>query len=285
MVEPVSPTASRTRSAIGVDRDVDSRRDVQHLAGDAVDRGRDDRLDRLGVVVDVQPVAARRAAAVDRQRQPLQRLRDEARHDLLRVLPRPVVVEGPDDDDRKVVRHEVAVREPVATRLRRRVGAARVERVLLVHRVALGGAVHLARGDEDEALDRVPAAPRRAGSACPRRSSSRTRRRRRRIDFSTCDSAAALTITSTCETTSSTSSRVADVAVDEREPLVAHHVCEVLEVARVREGVERDHLVRRAGQEVADEVRRDEPCPAGDEDALSTEASRETYPWVSRSIA
>ena len=38
---------------------------------------------------------------------------------------------------------------------------------------------------------------------------------------------------------------VADVAVHEREALVAHHVREVLEVAGVGERVERDHLVPR----------------------------------------
>ena len=63
------------------------------------------------------------------------------------------------------------------------------------------------------------------------------------IDFSTCDSAAALTITSTPSTSSATSVCVADVAVHEREPLVAHHVGEVLQVAGVGERVERDHLV------------------------------------------
>ena len=48
-----------------------------------------------------------------------------------------------------------------------------------------------------------------------------------------------VTITSTARA----SRRVADVAVDEREPLVAHHVGEVLEVARVGERVERDDVV------------------------------------------
>ena len=64
------------------------------------------------------------------------------------------------------------------------------------------------------------------------------------IDFSTCDSAAALTITSTSATTSRTSVGVADVAVHEREALVPHHVGEVVDVARVGQRVERDDLVR-----------------------------------------
>jgi hypothetical protein len=61
---------------------------------------------------------------------------------------------------------------------------------------------------------------------------------------------------------------VADVAVDEREPLVGHHVGEVLDVARVRERVERDDLVRRLREQVADEVGRDEPGAAGNENSL-----------------
>ena len=95
--------------------------------------GRDDRLDRLGVVVHVEPVAARMPVAVDRQQLVLQRLRDEARDHLLRMLARPVVVEGPDDHDREAVRDVVRVRKPVGARLRRRVRAAGVERMLLVH--------------------------------------------------------------------------------------------------------------------------------------------------------
>jgi hypothetical protein len=38
------------------DGDVDPGRDVDDLAGEPVDVGSDDRLDRLGVVVDVEPV-------------------------------------------------------------------------------------------------------------------------------------------------------------------------------------------------------------------------------------
>jgi hypothetical protein len=61
---------------------------------------------------------------------------------------------------------------------------------------------------------------------------------------------------------------VADVPVHEREALVAHHVGEVLEVPRVGQRVDRHDLVRRVRQQVADEVRRDEPGTAGDQHAL-----------------
>ena len=91
------------------------------------------------------------------------------------------------------------------------------------------------------------------------------------IDFSTCDSAAALTITSTPVDELGDERGVADVAVDEREPLVAHHVGEVLEVPGVGERVERDHLVPGVRQQVADHVRRDEAGAAGDENALQRE--------------
>ena len=93
------------------------------------------------------------------------------------------------------------------------------------------------------------------------------------IDFSTCDSAAAFTITSTSATSFGHEVGVADVAVHEREPLVADHVGEVLEVARVGERVERDDLVLGVRQQVPDEVRRDEPGPAGDQNALVQSSS------------
>ena len=120
---------------------------LMHLARDRVDRRLDHRLDRLGVVEHVEPVARRMPVAVDRQRLVGERLRDEARHDLLGMLARAVVVERPHDHDRQVVRRPVRVGEAVGARLRRRVRRARVERMLLVHRRALGGAVHLGRRD------------------------------------------------------------------------------------------------------------------------------------------
>ena len=87
--------ADRVEHQIGDVRhgDVDPRRDVHDLAREPVDRRVDQRLDRLGVVVDVEPVPARVPVAVNRQRRAGERLGDEARHDLLGMLPRPVVVE------------------------------------------------------------------------------------------------------------------------------------------------------------------------------------------------
>ena len=233
-----------------------------------VDRRVDQRLDRLGVVVDVEPVAARVAVAVNRQRGAGERLRDEARHDLLGVLARPVVVERPHDHDRQAVGDEVAVREPVAAGLRRGVRAARLERMALVHRIGLGRAVDLARGDEDEPLDRR--APDRVeqdlGALDVRRHELGRPLLDRLLDvrLGGCvdDHVDALDELGD-------EGGVANVAVDEREPLVAHHVGEVLEIAGVRERVERDHLVTGVRQQVADHVRGDEAGTAGDEDAFT----------------
>ena len=62
--------------------------------------------------------------------------------------------------------------------------------------------------------------------------------------------------------------QVADVAVDEPQPLVLEHVGQVGQVPGVGEGVHRDDLVRRLLEEVADHVRGDEPGAAGDKDSL-----------------
>ena len=183
------------------------------------------------------------------------------------MLARPVVVERPHDHDRQAVGDEVAVREPVAAGLRRGVGAARLERVALVHRVGLGRAVDLARGDEDEPLDRC-AADRVEQDLRPfdvrRHELGRTFldrlldvRLRRCVDDHV-DARDEL----------GHESGVADVAVDERKALVAHHVREVLEVSRVGERVERDHLVAGVRQQMADHVRGDEAGAAGDENAF-----------------
>ena len=176
-----------------------------------------------------------------------------------------VVVERPDDHHREPVGHAIAVREPVAARLRRGVRAARVERVLLVHRVALGRAVDLAGRDQQEPLDRgLP---------------DRVEQDLRSLDVGRHELGGTLAdrlldvrlrggVDDDVDPADDLADEpgVADVAVDELESRMAHDVGEVLEVPRIRERVERDHLVRRVLEQVADEVRRDEPGPAGDED-------------------
>ena len=49
---------------------------------------------------------------------------------------------------------------------------------------------------------------------------------------------------------------------------MTQHICEVLEIPGVGQRVERDHLVARVHQKMADHVRGDEPGAAGDENAL-----------------
>jgi hypothetical protein len=61
---------------------------------------------------------------------------------------------------------------------------------------------------------------------------------------------------------------IANVAVDERMALVTAHRREVVHAPCVGESVEGDDLVRSRLQDVAHEVRRDEPRAAGDENAL-----------------
>ena len=252
--------------------DVDPGGDVDDLAGEHVDVGGDDRLDRLGVVVDVEPVAGGVPVAVDRQRLARERLGDEARDHLLRMLARSVVVEGAHDHDRQPVGDEVRVREPVASRLRRRIGRARVERMLLVHGRVLRRPVHLARGDQDEALDR----------RAPDRVEQDLRPlhvRRHELGRALLDRLLHVRLGRRVDDHVDLADelldqlRIADVPVHEREPLVAHHVREILEVARVGERVERDDLVVGVRQQVADEVRGDEAGSAGDENALAHSSS------------
>ncbi len=221
---------------------------------------------------DVEPVAARVAVAVDRQRLVGERLGDEARDHLLGVLPGPVVVERADDHDRQPVGDEVAVREPVGAGLGCGVGAARVERMLLVHRRPLGGSVHLARRDQDEPLDR--------------RLADRVQQDLGALDVGGHELGGALLdrlldvrlgggVDDHVHLRDHVADElaIADVAVHEREARVRHQVGEVLEITCVGERVERDDLVRRRLEQVADEGRGDEPRAAGDEYALLAHAT------------
>ena len=80
-------------------------------------------------------------------------------------------------------------------------------------------------------------------------------------------------------------SRVADVAVHVGQALVAKEIGDVLEVPRVGQGVDVHHLVRSLGEQMADEVRRDEPAAAGDEYALGSHSRPESSPLLSEAAA
>jgi hypothetical protein len=67
--------------------------------------------------------------------------------------------------------------------------------------------------------------------------------------------------------------RIADVSVDETQPLVSHHVGEVVHVAGIRQCVEGDHLAGRRAEQMAHHVRGDEPGTAGNEHTLWFQSS------------
>jgi hypothetical protein len=144
--------------------------------------------------------------------------------------------------------------------------------MLLVHRYCLRGAVDLGRRDEDEALDRCD--------------TDRVQEDLRAFDICRHELGGAVLdrlldvrlrggvhdhIHSLDELTNER--RVTDVAVHEGKARVAHHIGEVLEIACVRERVKGDDLVRCRVEQVADEVRRDEPRPACDQYALQSSSS------------
>ena len=79
-----------------------------HVQGDA---------HRVGVVVDVQPVTALLAVAIQRQRLIVERVGDEQRNQLLGMLTRAVRVGAAGDHDVHAVRLEVGKAEKVAGRL------------------------------------------------------------------------------------------------------------------------------------------------------------------------
>src|SRR5207249_287105 len=73
---------------------------------------------------------------------------------------------------------------------------------------------------------------------------------------------------------------VGDVAADELVPRVALDVLEVGEVAGVGQGVEvDDRHAGVGGEEVADEVRPDEPAPAGHEQRRHTHPTGKRWGW------
>jgi hypothetical protein len=134
------------------------------------------------------------------------------------------------------------------------------------------GAVHLAGGEEDEALDRPPA-------DCVEQHLRPFDVRRHELATAFLDRLLDVRLGGRVHDHVDVADDlgnelgVADVAVDEGKALVAHEIGEVVHVARVCERVEEDDLVGRAAQKVAHEVRRDEPRAAGDENAFLPHSS------------
>ena len=133
-------------------------RHVVRLAGRAV---AEDVVDRPGVVGHEQPVALLEAVAVHRQRQVVDRVRDEQRDQLLGMVERAVRVRAAGHDGVDAVGHDVAPDEQLAGGLGGRVRRARVEPVGLA-RMALGDRAVDLVGRDLEVADRrlAPGGPR-----------------------------------------------------------------------------------------------------------------------------
>ena len=109
-------------------------------------------LDAGAVILGVQPLPHLLAVAVDRQRLALEGVRDEERHELLRVLVRAVGVGAARDRGADAVGAAVGEHLQVASGLRRAVRARGAQRVVLERPPAcLEIAVHLVRRDLDVA--------------------------------------------------------------------------------------------------------------------------------------
>src|SRR5579864_6324489 len=93
---------------------------VVHARNTATERA----VDAAGMVLDVQVIANRPAVAVDRQRTIVDRVGDEQRDDLLRVLIRTVRVRAAGHDRRESVRRAVRLDLQLTPRLARAVRAA-----------------------------------------------------------------------------------------------------------------------------------------------------------------
>ena len=183
------------------------------------------------------------------------------------MLARAVVVERPHDHDGKPVRDEVRVGETVGAGLRGRVRAPRIDRMLFVHGRGLRSTVDLARREQDEPLDRG-LADRIEENLCPLDI--------RRDEFTGAlfdrllDVRFGRGVHDHVHLGDDVAHEVgvSNVALNEREPFVRHCSVQVVKIARVRERVERHDLVWCLGQEVVDEVGRDESRPARDENAF-----------------
>jgi len=225
-----------------------------------------DKVQSPAVVLHVQPVADGEPIAVDGQRLPSEGLDDERRDELLRVLVGPVVVRAAGHDHPQPEGVVVGPDQKVGPGLARRVGAVRPERTLLGEGAPWAeGAVDLVRGDLDE--------PRHPGR--PGRLKEHLGPQNVRADEDLRSGDAAVHVGLGREVHDGIhaggqpahQSPVGDVAPDELVPLVTGDFGETIGVARVGQLVEVHHPVRRmAPQEVAHEVRADEPGATGHQD-------------------
>src|SRR5215213_3779158 len=119
------------------------RADVDYLSAYGRDRSVNQRIQRLAVIFDIEPVSGGLAITVNRQRFAQEHARDESRHGLFEMLVWAIVIEGPDDDCRNVVRRPVRVNQTIRAALRRRIRTHRIQRMFLRHLVSHRGSVDL----------------------------------------------------------------------------------------------------------------------------------------------
>src|ERR687891_806874 len=237
---------------------------LQLLAGDVVDAAglalAQDELDPRAVILGVQPLAPLAAVPIDREREAVERVRDEERDQLLRILVRSVRVCAARDGGVHPVRAYVGEHLEVAAGLRGRVRARGTQRILLARRDAHGHvAVYLVRGDLEEA---------RSGLASPLEEDVRPVHVRAdevaRLEDGPVDVALRGEVDHGPAPAPGPRDRVriSDVSLDE----LAVDTFDVGRIARVGQLVEDDDLVA-PGDEALDEVAAYEPATAGDEHA------------------
>ena len=230
-----------------------------------------DQVNRMAVVLDVEPVADVLAIAVNRQLLVGQRVDDHQRDELLWEMVRAVVIRAARDCCRDLVGAMVGHDEQVSTGLRSRIRARRLEVRLFreeeIRAVERQVAVDLVRRDLMIAVDAVLAAGvEQHARADDVRLQEDLRildgavdmRLRREVD----DDVRLLLLEDAVDRTA-----VCDVRADELEVLLLHRILERLEVARIRQLVDADDVVTRMLLEhVVDEVRANEAGTAGHDD-------------------
>ena len=214
-------------------------------------------VDRAAVVLDVHEVPDRRTVFVEGQREVVDCVGDEDRHQLLGVLVGAVVVGAASDEQREVEALRVGLGDVLATGLARGVWAARPKSVGLDGTTLCDVAIHLICADEQE--DLVTVLARRLAQHCGAAHvgvDEGERVHQRAVDVRLGREVddrihlAGQRVDQPC---------IADVAVDEAIALLGFELEEVAEVACVRELVEDDDLdVGPGPPEMADEVGADE---------------------------
>ena len=235
------------------------------------------------MIAHEQPVAHVQAVAVERQGQVLERVRDEQRNDLLRVLVRPEVVRRAADEDRKAVGGEVRIGEAIGRRLARGIGVRGHQGVGLATAPLRDAAVDLVRRDLHERLH----------LATPRRLQERVGAEDVGADepLGLADGSVDVRLGREIEDQIHAALgrlldvlRRGDVAAQEAIARVVLHRLEIRQIAGVGQLVEdRDVPVGMGGEGMADIVGADEPGATGDEDARHR-VSR-SAPSVSRSFS